>query len=188
MNYQPGVGYYWSGPGRPARTDAFSARLVEGFLLSQYANHTSLATFIREHRFALEQGTLNQLHRRHIISWETIKSFALACARLNPDPSSREVYGLISQVFSHFGVEPLARNAQTKAHGAERASAWTAVANEMCWTDSNVFIGPSANNHGTEIDLAIGARTEEIAFFLAGTAWRSAIPIEYQMRTFASAV
>lgn len=184
MTYQPNIGYAWSGPARPARTDAFSARLVEGFLNSKYANRTSLAAFIREHRFALERGTLNQLHRRHIISWETIKGFALACARRDPGPASRQVFGILSPVFAHFGVEALSSSAQTEAHGPARASKWTEVADEMCWTDSNVFIGPSASNQGTGIDLAIGAREAEIADFLAGAAWRSAGQIEAQMRSF----
>lgn len=161
---------------RPAKPPFFSQRLLAGFLQSDFANTTTLAAFVRAHPNALNQGVLNQLHRRHVISWDLIKRFTARAASTN---FNNDMVQLTRNVFQFFGVDPVA--ARRMAHGPMRAAAWGQLANDMCWVDSNIFVGPSAGNVGVGIDQGDELTEAERRDLLAGAAWQGAAIVYGQM-------
>jgi hypothetical protein len=164
--------YAWTAPAdRPAKPLVFSQEMMERFLASNYAQQTTLAAFLLAHPGAMAGGVLNQLHRRHIIPWDLIKSFTLKCAVTN---FNQNLWQIIVENFRFFRVEATARDAGQLAHGVARAAAWTAVANSMCWVESNVFVGPSAGNVGVGLDQADEMSEQDRRDILVGPAWQRA--------------
>ncbi len=176
-------GYAWTQQSpRPAKPQAFSQALLARFLESSYAQETSLAEFVRAHPNAMTHGVLNQLHRRHVISWDLIKRFVARCASANFDQNFTQ---LTRNIFQFFHVDPT--QAIALAAGQPKAAAWNQVANGMCWVDSNVFVGPSAGNVGVGIDQAEELTDAERRDLLAGAAWRGAAMVCAQMDGIAGA-
>lgn len=161
---------------RPAKPQGFSQQLLNRFLESDYANNTSLAAFVNSHPNAAAQGVLNQLHRRHVISWDLIKNFTAKAAGIN---WNQNFQGMTINIFQFFNVNP--GQAATMHHGQPRAGAWAQLANSMCWSDGNIFIGPSAGNQGVAIDQGDELTDNERADLLAGAAWRGAAMVNAQM-------
>lgn len=173
--------YVWSpATQRPAKPQFFSQALLNRFLESDYAQNTTLAEFLQAHPNAAGQGVLNQLHRRHVISWDLIKNFTARVAAVNWD---HNYMNMTINIFQFFNVNP--GQAAAMAHGAPRAAAWGQIANSMCWTESNVFIGPSAGNQGVGIDQGDEMTDNERADILSGAAWRGAAIVNFQMEGIA---
>lgn len=169
--------YAWSpATQRPAKPNGFSQALLNRFLESDYAQTTTLAEFLQAHPNAAGQGVLNQLHRRHVISWDLIKRFMAKAAATN---WSKDMVNLTANVFQFFNVNP--GQAAGMQHGAVRAGAWGQLANTMCWQDGNVWVGPSAGNQGVGIDQGDELTDNERRELLAGAAWRGAAIVNAQM-------
>ncbi|MBL7998874.1 MAG: hypothetical protein JNL32_09585 [Candidatus Kapabacteria bacterium] len=164
--------YSWVGQNRPGKPAFFSQELLMRFLDTQYAQTTTLAAFLRAHPNALQQGVLNQLHRRHIIPWDLIKAFTLKCAVIGE--FNREMVNLTRPVWEYFDVGlPHFRQAAEQAHGQQRATMWQKIAEHMCWTDNNVFVGPSAGNVGVALDDGSDLTPIERQQLFAGATYRS---------------
>jgi hypothetical protein len=82
---------------RPAHPTTLSLELMHRFLESDYCRYTSLRDFLLLHQNALTTGVLNQLHRRHIISWAFIKKFLVKIANTQ-GTQSRFVAGSLMTV------------------------------------------------------------------------------------------
>jgi hypothetical protein len=168
--------YEWAlGSNRPAAPTDFSQTLFDRFISSHYAENTTLRTFLMERPNGWSEGVLNQLHRRHIISWDKIKKYTL-CAAISS--ANRDLKSLQKSVFDYFNINPTL--AWNEPHGVIRAQYWTTVAEYMCWNVNNVFIGPSYGNVGTDLDLANGVDDN----LLLGTVWQGAITVFAQMDGF----
>jgi hypothetical protein len=184
LQFAPPNTYYWTHASpRPAKPQHFSQELVDRFLQTKYATTTTLANFIQAHPNALNNGVLNQLHRRHVISWDLIKRFTARAAAINFN--NQEMRELLRNIFEFFVVR--IRVDPSMPHGPQRANAWTEVANHMCWVESNVFVGPSAGNVGVAIDQGDQLTDAERRDLLAGTVWRGAAIVQGQMEGVANA-
>lgn len=182
LQYNQQTGYIWSNPSpRPAKPQAFSRNLFDRFVESRYAQETTLAEFCLSHPNAGANGVLNQLHRRHVISWDLIKRFVAKSAATNPN---KEMEALFREVFVFFNNGPAAYNAFRLPHGQNRATAWGQIANDMCWQDANVFVGPSAGNNGVALDQADELNDQERRDILMGAAWQTAGRINASMLGF----
>lgn len=164
---------------RAALPQNLARDLLQEFCKTPYAKTTTLAAFLATHPNAAQGGVMNALHRRHIVSWSKIRDFCCAGAQVL---TSRETNNLAQQVFQAFGVN--AQPAIATQHGQMRATAWTNLAKQMCWVPTNVFIGPSSGNHGTDLDTGAGMALGERQQLLAGTPWQSMIAIDATMDGF----
>jgi len=183
LHFNPPNVYAWTpGSPRPAKPPGFSENLAARFLDTTYARETTLADFIRAHPNALRYGVLNQLHRRHVISWDLIKRFTAKAAATD---FNNDLAQLTQNIFLFFRVDPM--QAIHSPHGAFRATHWENIANAMCWVESNVFVGPSAGNVGIAIDQGDELTDAERRDLLAGAAWRGAGFVEGQMQGFVNA-
>lgn len=176
--------YVW-GPvsPRPAKPHNFALDVIRPFLNTHYAQNTSIANFLIAHPNALTNGVLNQLHRRHIISWDLIKSFSAKAAHTN---YSHQTKLTLEPVVAWFGIRDAYQVAVQLAHGAPRAVAFTNIANTMCWQVCNVFVGPSAGNVGVEIDQVGEMSDGDRRDLLIGTPWQGAANVYAVMSGFAS--
>lgn len=177
--------YAW-GPAstRPAKPHNFALDVMRSFLNTHYAQSTSIANFLIAHPNAATNGVLNQLHRRHIISWDLIKSFAAKAALTD---SSHQTSLTLEPVVAWFGAKDAYKAAAQMGHGAPRAAAFTSIANAMCWQACNVFVGPSAGNVGVDIDQADDMSDGDRRDLLVGTPWQGAANVHAIMTGFASA-
>ncbi len=167
---------------RPAKPQGFSDEMLRRFLETNYAQKTSLAEFLRQHPNAVNNGVLNQLHRRHIISWDMIKNFTASAAAINWVAANGVQKENFEKIFNFFHVNPT--NAVSAAVGVPRANQWQIIANQMCWVDNNVFIGPSAGNVGVDIDQVSEMNDSDRRDLLAGTPWQGADLIYAFMQGF----
>lgn len=156
---------------RPAASEGFKSELYQRFMQSHYCNNTLLRDFMRENEHAWDTGVLNQLHRRHIVSWAFMKKFLVKIANTARPSPFRHAFvhqnpGLDESIhallrFLHHDAEGAAEQAQalddTDAHGVENAQkrvAFERIARLICWSANNTWIGPSHGNVGEEIDVA----------------------------------
>jgi hypothetical protein len=177
--------YAWAVPSpRPAKPVNFSLEVLATFLETDYARNTTLANFLRANPNAAINGVLNQLHRRHIISWDTIKAFMAKAARTN---HNHQTFTTVEPVAYWFNIIQEYRTAADTAHGFLRAAAFTNLANSVCWRIKNVWVGPSAGNIGVDIDVGNDLNDFERRDMLLGTPWRGADIIQGIMDGFANA-
>ena len=156
---------------RPTASDDFKSELYQRFMESHYCNNTLLRDFMRENAHAWDTGVLNQLHRRHIVSWAFMKRFLVKIANTARPSQFRHEFvhqnpGLDDSIrallrFLNHDAEDAAEEAQalddTDAHGVENAQkrvAFERIARLICWSANNTWIGPSHGNTGEEIDVA----------------------------------
>lgn len=166
---------------RPAKPQQFSRNLQLRFVESNFARTTTLAQFITAHPNAAANGVLNQLHRRHVISWNLIKRFIAQAAAIN---FNQHMIRVTQDVFTFFGVGPIATTAAGLIHGVARAQSWGRVAHQMCWVDNNVYVGPSAGNVGVGFDQGDELTASQRSDLLAGAAWRGAAHVHATMTGF----
>jgi hypothetical protein len=166
-----GFNYGWTDGSRPGKPANFQRDLFQSFLDCNYCRNTTLRQFLQDHPNGMAHGILNQLHRRHIISWSSIKDFTLKCAQWN---FNRQVWGVLEGVFTHFNAKNIALQASRLNHGPPRATAWKNVAVYMCWRPANVFVGPSGGNVGVELDVADDFPDDQRRDILAGAAFQNA--------------
>lgn len=179
ISYQGGTSYQWTGTGRPSAPDNVKALLLDRFVTSDYAKRTTLAEFLNSHPNAFVGGVLNAMHRRHIISWASIKEYARAMATGGTKQIAANGYNIAA----HFGLQgdPRLSEAVDEAHGPRRAQLWTDIALRICWLPQNVFVGPSDGNTGTAIDVGTGMSAENRDDILAGAPFKIANDIDAEM-------
>lgn len=179
ISFQGGTSYQWDGDGRPSAPGNVKALLLDRFVTSDYAKRTTLAEFLSSHPNALLGGVLNAMHRRHIISWASIKEFTRAMAT----GGTKQIAASGSSIIAHFGLQgdPQLSEAVDQPHGSRRARLWTDIALRICWLPQNVFVGPSDGNTGTAIDVGTGMSAGDRDDILAGAPFKIANDIDAEM-------
>ena len=148
---------------RPAKPVGFQREVFERFMDTNYCRITTLRAFLESHHHAWDNGVLNALHRRHIVSWDFMKKIVLTLANHGPygryehfsdEMVTHEAINDLLQ-FLHPDAPAMARQAQVLPNNPYQTKQlrFDNLAKLICWSSNNVFIGTAQGNVGTEIDL-----------------------------------
>ena len=157
---------------RPGISEDVTTFLFKMFIQTDYAKDTSLAEFVSKHKKGFTDGILNQLHRRHIISFDCMKWMivALANAKSTNNPPHKDVLADIKALGTQFGVSEKLTVLWNADDNSRKASDALEIIKTMCWHPCNIFIGPSDGNTGTDVDIGDdkGLSESEAADLLKG--------------------
>lgn len=155
--------------------------LLERFLETDYADIT-LRELLESNEDAWEKGVIQALDRRHIVSWDHIKTIVVYAAhyfrvrRGNNDPMKEHLELLLT--FFHADQE-ISQGISDHAAGQynKAASSFSNAAKAAYLSTSNLWIGPSSGNRaaGSAFDIGVddrGLTDAERVRLLQGTPWR----------------
>ena len=171
-------GFVISNWNRPNWSRAVRKDLFDRFIQTNYANTMTLRNFLEQNQDAVLNGTIDMLHRRHIVSWQNMRKVFLYIANnglgegITKDNLLNFVHRLGNNTIEN------ANNALNSLHAFNYNQAAVDFSNAAISAflyENNVFVGPGIANSqiqgatDTGDDAVDGNITAKEAGLLKGT-------------------